>query len=621
MCGILGVVGNSASHDEKSFLGFLQTIHHRGPDDGKMWASVNRRVLLGHARLSIVDLSDHAAQPMVSVCGRYVIVFNGEIYNYQHLRQKLIEEYACKFSSSGDTEVVLAAYQMWGEKSLDFLNGMFAFAIYDQGSDQAPPSIFFARDRAGEKPFYYSLEAGIFSFGSELKALNHSNNVDLTALNFYLSLGYIPGDLCLFEGIKKLPPAHCGKFLIDSGEISIRRYWTLPINSSKNLVSGEELAEEAGSLIEDSVRLRLIADVPVGVLLSGGLDSSLITAAAAHVSSAPIETFTISIPGSKLDESSHAKKVADYFGAKHHELPLGETSLDLIDALAPFIDEPIADSSILPAWIVFGLARKEVKVVLGGDGGDELFGGYSDYLTAVQDQEAWGLVPQILLKTLSSLAQQLPAGVFGRNKISSIRGGPFQQLIWGTPYFDGRLRRNILSQDAINMLGRYLDSPEEYLLSLYKQGSNPIDCMTRTHFLSILPDDFLVKVDRASMACSIEARSPFLDHRLIEFAFGKVSSDWKVFNGEARRLERMLAKKWLPADLDINRKQGFSIPINEWLRAEGEDALMERMDGLPDVIRMDEVRKLVRGHIKGRPNGGRIFSLIMLAIAMRNAKK
>jgi asparagine synthase (glutamine-hydrolysing) len=621
MCGILGVAGKVRPHDEKSFVDFLRLINHRGPDDSKIWASADRRILLGHARLAIMDLSDYAAQPMVSECGRYVIVFNGEIYNYKFLRQKLTEECPYNFFSSGDTEVVLAAYQIWGEKCLNFFNGMFAFAIYDQGSDEVLPSIFFARDRSGEKPFYYSLEAGAFSFSSELKALNHGGIVDLTALNFYLSLGFIPSDLCLFEGVKKLPPAHCGRFLINSGEISIWRYWSLPINRQNNLISGEELVEESGKLIEDSVRLRLLADVPVGVLLSGGLDSSLITAAAAHVSSGSIETFTISIPGSELDESCYAKKVANYFGTRHHELPIGETSLDLIDTLAQSIDEPIADSSMIPAWIVFGLARKEVKVVLGGDGGDELFGGYSDYLTAVKDDKTWGFVPQIMLKSFSSLAQRLPAGVPGRNKISSMRGGFLQQLIWGTPYFDAGLRRNLLSKCAINQLGGNLGSPEGYLLELYEQGRDPIDCMTRTHFLSMLPDDFLVKVDRASMACGIEARSPFLDYHLIEFAFGKVPSDWKVFNGETRRLERMLAKKWLPRDLDINRKLGFSIPINEWLRAEGEDALMERMVGLPDVIRMDEVHKLVRGHIKGRSNGGRLFSLIMLAIAMRNVRK
>jgi asparagine synthase (glutamine-hydrolysing) len=621
MCGILGIASKFANQDEKYFLNFLKKISHRGPDDRNVWSSENGRVLLGHTRLSIVDLSANSAQPMLSECGRYVIVFNGEIYNYQVLRQKLINEHSCSFSSAGDTEVVLYAYKIWGEKCLEFFNGMFAFAIYDQGSVDAPPYIFFARDRSGEKPFYYSLDSDQFYFASELKAIHHIDKVNLTALNFYLSLGYIPNDLCLFEGVKKLPPAHCGKFLINRGEISIWRYWALPDNCPSFSASGEELADESGTLIEDSVRLRLVADVPVGVLLSGGLDSSLITAAAAHVSSSPIETFTISIPGSKLDESSYAIKVANYFGTKHHELPLGEASLDLLDAFAPFIDEPIADSSILPAWIVYGLARKEVKVVLGGDGGDELFGGYSDYLIATRDQKKWGRVPIAMLNGFSLLAQKLPPGLFGRNKISSMRGGPFQQLIWGTPYFDDGLRRNLLSDAAINQLGNSLNAPEEYLLSLFEQGSNPIDSMTRAHFLGILPDDFLVKVDRASMACSIEARSPFLDHRLIEFAFEKVPSEWKVFNGESRRLERILAKKWLPDDLDINRKQGFSIPINEWLRAEGEDALMERMVGLPDVIRMDEVRKLVRGHIKGRSNGGRLFSLIMLAIAMRNAKR
>jgi asparagine synthase (glutamine-hydrolysing) len=403
--------------------------------------------------------------------------------------------------------------------------------------------------------------------------------------------------------------------------LKIRRYWELPKNRPDAELDGTQLAQKAGLLIEDSVRLRLVADVPVGVLLSGGLDSSLVTAAAARVSSAPVETFTIALPGSSLDEAHHAKKVASYFGTRHHVLPLDKPSLDLLDGLAPFIDEPIADSSILPSWLVFGLARKQVTVALGGDGGDELFGGYSDYTTSLADERRWGSVAPLVMHAVATAASFLPAGVRGRNRLASLRGGAFQQLIWGRPYFDSRLRRRLLKPGAAAELGAGLEAPEHFLLDLFHQGTDPLDSMTRTHFGSILPDDFLVKVDRASMAHSLEVRAPFLDHRLIEFAFGQVPSHWKVQGSESRRLERLLAKQWLPPDLDISRKQGFSIPINEWLRNEGEQGLMARMLGLPEVINLDEVRRLVLGHIAGRANGGRIFALIMLAIAMRNIQQ
>jgi asparagine synthase (glutamine-hydrolysing) len=597
--------------------GRTNRLAHRGPDGEGIWVSECGRLGLGHRRLSVLDLTETSQQPMNSLDGRYTIVFNGELYNFAELRTELMA-LGLQFSSSGDTEVLLAAYIVWGEECLSRLNGMFAFVIYDKGATPDSATLFFARDHAGEKPFYYTHTNLTFQFSSELKALDHSKQINLQSLNHYLSLGYVPGDMCLFEGVRKLPPAHCGRLDLSTGKLKIRRYWDLPKNRPNSALGGAQLAQQAGALIEDSVRLRLVADVPVGVLLSGGLDSSLIAAAAARVSSTPVETFTISLPGSSLDEAHHAKKVASYFGTRHHVLPLDAPSLHLLDGLAPFIDEPIADSSILPAWLVFGLARKQVTVALGGDGGDELFGGYSDYTTALADARRWGWLPQSVLSTMASAAAVLPAGVRGRNKLASLRRGPFQQLIWGRPYFDTQLRSRLLKAEVVSELGASLDAPEQFLFDLFNRGADPLDCMTRTHFGSILPDDFLVKVDRASMAHSLEVRAPLLDHRLIEFAFGEVPSHWKVLGSESRRLQRMLAKQWLPPNLDINRKQGFSIPINEWLRNEGEQGLMARMEGLPAMINLDEVRRLVRGHLAGRANGGRLFALIMLAIAMRN---
>ncbi len=615
MCGIAGSISLVDTAHELRL--FPERLKHRGPDASGEWRSKDHRILLSHLRLAIQDLSPLGHQPMLRDNDRFVIVFNGEIYNFEALRLKL-QLRGHVFRSTGDTEVVLAAYQEWGGQCVEHFNGMFALAILDQGSDGVPPSLFLARDRAGEKPLYYMHSQGQLVFASELKALPHGGEINLKVLNHYLALGYVPADQCLFEGVYKLPPAHCAKYNLQSGDLRLWRFWSLPANTSSASADGHALAHEAGCLIEDSVRLRLVSDVPVGVLLSGGLDSSLVAAAAARVSSRPVQTFTIALPGSPLDEAHHAKKVADYLGAEHHVLELSKPSLSLLDGLAPYIDEPIADSSILPAWMVFGLARKQVIVALGGDGGDELFGGYTDYQTSLADQNRWGFCPQAVFKATAKIAALLPAGVKGRNRLASMRGGPLQQMIWGRPYFDEQLRKRILKKDAWVQLSENETEPEEFLLSLFNSGTTDIDKMTRTHFGSILPDDFLVKVDRASMAHGLEVRAPMLDHRLIEFCFSRVPDQWKVKDGESRRLQRMLAERWLPLDLDTKRKQGFSIPINEWLRAEGEAKLMVRMETLPDVINMDEVRSLVRGHVAGRANGGRLFALTMLAIAMQN---
>jgi asparagine synthase (glutamine-hydrolysing) len=618
MCGIVGLISASSDGSGLAAIKSLNfKIKHRGPDSDDYWASSCGRIHLGHSRLSVLDLSTASLQPMKSRCGRYVIVFNGEIYNFNEIREILISK-GRDFNSTGDTEVVLTAYMEWGQDCVQYFNGMFAFAIVDQGNSQVEPSVYFARDRAGEKPLYYTADFYGLQFASELKALRHKKTINLKALNHYLALGYVPYDQCLFDGVKKLPPAHCARYDINKREIHIWKYWSLPQNSSSANADGHELAAEAGRLIEDSVRMRLLADVPVGVLLSGGLDSSLVAAAAARVSSKPVQTFTIALPGSPLDEAHHAQKVANYLGTEHHVLELSKPSLSLLDGLASYIDEPIADSSILPAWMVFGLARKQVTVALGGDGGDELFGGYTDYRTSLADQNRWGFCPRFLYKATAKIATQLPAGVKGRNRLSSMRGGPLQQMIWGGPYFDEQLRKRILSKDAWVQLSESETEPEEFLLSLFNSGTTDMDKMTRMHFRSVLPDDFLIKVDRASMAHSLEVRAPMLDYRLIEFCFSQVPDQWKVKDGESRRLQRILAERWLPPDLDTKRKQGFSIPINEWLRAEGVAKLMARMEALPDVINMDEVRSLVRGHVAGRANGGRLFALIMLAIAMQN---
>ena len=367
MCGIYGLIQGDGKVDAARLARQRDLLTHRGPNDAGSWLSADGRVGLAHRRLSILDLTVAGHQPMTSRDRRFTIVFNGEIYNYRALRTEL-EKIGRTFYTGTDTEVLLDAYMVWGEACLARLNGMFAFAIHDAGNAGTPPSLFLARDRAGKKPLYYTFDGHRLEFASELKAISQRGGLSLVALNFYLALGYVPYDHCIVEGVKKLPPAHIAWLDLTTFEFRTHRYWSVPDNCPEPGVDGESLADEAGTLIEDATRLRLEADVPVGVLLSGGLDSSLVVAAAAHVSAAPVRTFTVTLPGSALDESVHARQVARYFGTEHHELALGNTGLDALDDIAPFIDEPIADSSLIPTFLVSQLTRQHVTVALGGDG-------------------------------------------------------------------------------------------------------------------------------------------------------------------------------------------------------------------------------------------------------------
>ena len=617
MCGIYGIAKRDSSVDLDVVTRQCDLLYYRGPDDVGTWVSSDGRVGLGHRRLSIIDLSSAGHQPMVSGEGNCVVAFNGEIYNFRAIRNELKQQ-GYHFQSDSDTEVMLVAYRAWGESCINHFNGMFAFVIYDRGDDVSPPSLFFARDRAGKKPFYYFFDGLEFEFASELKAISHKGEVSLSALNHYFALGYIPGELCFFEGVKKLPAAHVGRLNLNTFELNIWRYWQLPENLQNAQANGEELADEAEALLSDAVSLRMVSDVPLGVLLSGGLDSSLIAAIAAKQSLTPIKTFTLSLPGSKLDEASYAQCVANHLSTEHHVLELAMPSLGDLEEIAHLIDEPLADSSLIPSYLISKLTRQHVTVVLGGDGGDELFGGYSDYPLALVSQQRLGWIPRPLLKLISCLAGLLPAGVKGRNRLASLRGGPLEQQVWGSPYFDIALRKRLFNSDQIQQLGGRLEDPEHMLLGLFNQGKDAVDCMTRSHFGSILPDDFLVKVDRASMAVSLEARTPFLDYRLVEFAFSKIPSIWKVRGGETRRVEQILAKRFLPVQLDIKRKQGFSIPLDDWMRADKCEMVRAYMQYLPDCINRSEIERLIAGLFRGRANGARLYSLLVLGIAMKN---
>lgn len=620
MCGILGEVSLNAPADRIAAQRRLDRLRHRGPDGEGIWQSDDRRVVLGHRRLAVIDLTPGGQQPMHDASGRLTVVFNGEIYNHRALRMEL-EARGHAFRSRSDTEVLLAAWAEWGTAAPERFNGMFAFAVFDRGAPDIPARLHLVRDRAGKKPLYYLHRSSQFAFASELKAIEGPHSIDAQALNHYLALGYIPGTYCIAAGVAKLPPGHRACFDLSSGRLELTRWWALPQRQPDLSMTLTDAADRAGALLEDAVRLRMESDVPVGVLLSGGLDSSLIAAIAARTQGAPIRTFTFAQPGHPLDESIRARRIAQVFATDHHEIEVADTTLGTMEEIAPSIDEPLADSSLIPTWTVCKMARQQVTVALGGDGGDELFGGYGEYGQALTDIERLRHVPTSLLGMVARLASRLPAGVRGRNRLSALRSGPERAIIHGSPYFDRTLRQRILEPAVLAMVNRLpggLDLPEAELSSIFDTGESALDAMTRTHFGSVLPDDFLGKVDRASMAHGLEVRSPQLDTRLIEFAFGELPDALKVGPAGSRLIQRELARRLLPADIDFSRKQGFSIPIDEAMRTHGDVLFEQWLPYLPVQIRRGEVHALQSGLRSGRANGSRLYALLMLAVANRN---
>lgn len=606
MCGIVGVARVTPVEDAFPLARMRDAMAHRGPDAEGLWWSADRCVGFGHRRLSILDLSRAGDQPMLDAAGDLCITFNGEIYNFLELRAEL-EQLGHAFRSRTDTEVILAAFRQWGAAMLPRLNGMFAFAIHDR-RDQ---SLFLARDRAGEKPLFVRRTPDGLTFASELKALledpSMERRVDRTAFELYLAYGYVPGSLCIFEGVEKLEQGHAARFDLRTGDYRRWAWWTLPPSPADSNASEEELAERVEALLEDAVRHQLIADVPVGILLSGGLDSSLVTAMAAR-SGSRVRTFTISFPGhGSFDEAKHARLVADHFGTEHLELAAQPSSVSLLDRLVRQYDEPLADSSIIPTFLVSSFIREHATVALGGDGGDELFGGYPHYSRLLWQQSVRRKVPDVVARAGHAAARALPAGIRGRNFLLGLTGDPASLLGYGNVYFDAATRRTIL--------------PRGWEPSVSPRGANAngdlVDLATRLDFTTYLVDDILVKVDRASMLTSLEVRAPFLDHRLIEFAFGAVPARMKATSTERKKLLRILARRILPAGFDVTRKQGFSIPLHDWFAGQWGRRMSEVLRDPDCVFRREGVEKLLAGQNKGRSNSARLFALTVFELWRR----
>jgi asparagine synthase (glutamine-hydrolysing) len=521
------------------------------------------------------------------------------------------------FRSQSDTEVILAAYREWGADCLARLNGMFAFAIYDARQQ----TIFLARDRAGEKPLFYHRSGGVLRFASELKGLladaTLPRRIDPEALDCYLAMGYVPGERCILQGFNKLPPAHALRVDLQTGATKIWRYWQLPeleASAAHGRVDETALLDELENLLEDTVRRQLVADVPVGVLLSGGVDSSLVTAMAVRASS-KVKTFTIRFPGhGTLDETEHARLIARYFDTEHVELEAAPTTADLLPRLACQFDEPMVDSSMIPTFLVSQLVRQHCTVALGGDGGDELFGGYGHYSRLLWMRSRLGLFPRPLRQAVSLAAEHLlPVGLKGRNWLQGLGVDLENGLPLIATCFDATTRRRLMSHH-----GGWQTAAETIFKGLVPQHPEILQRATRMDFGNYLAEDILVKVDRASMLNSLEVRAPLLDYRLIEFAFGKVPLHLKATTRDKKILLKRLTSRVLPPEFDRQRKQGFSIPLADWLKGGAfRELFHEVLLDSQCIFDQRTVRELLSGQDRGRSNGERLFSLVLFELWRR----
>ena len=620
MCGIVGIASRTPV-DRPEVLGIMRdTMGHRGPDDAGLWWSADGQVGLAHRRLAVLDLTATGHQPMVDPDAHLSITFNGEIYNHRELRRELAAA-SEGFRGSSDTETILHAYRRWGTGCLSRLRGMFAFALWDDERRR----LLLARDRCGEKPLFYRLDGrGTLQFASELKALMADPDVprvlDREALEHYLAYGFVPGSQCMLRGVRKLAPAHALTWSLESGEVSCWSYWQPVIASpSGSRTPIDELADALYALLADAVRGQLVADVPVGVLLSGGLDSSLITAAAAAQAPGTLRTFTVAFPGhGRLDESRHARLVAAHFGTEHREVEAGEISPDLLPRLARQFDEPMGDSSMLPTFLLAALVRDHATVALGGEGGDELFGGYRYYAWIPRLERMRALTPAPLRRAVAAAGRALPLGVRGRQQLVGFAGDGVPSITHMDLYFDRAMRARLL-QPVLRGSAAAEPTPETAKAAACPRDLSPLRGAMVGDFRRYLPDDVLVKVDRASMLASLEVRAPFLDDRVVAFALGNVPDALLVRRSRRKILLRRLARRLLPPRFDVARKQGFSVPLARWFAGAAWSSFISGVlaDAEPRLFDRRVVQALLEGQRRGWNNAKRLFALTLFELWRR----
>ena len=606
MCGIAGFWTRNERNleaAEQSLGDMLTCIVHRGPDDHGVWADRDAGVVLGHRRLSIIDLSPLGHQPMITEDGRLAVVFNGEIYNFPELRQQLAAR-GVRFASRSDTEVLLHGYREWGEKVVDHLVGMFAFAIWDARTGE----LFLARDRAGEKPLYYATGPWGFAFASEVAALagfpEVDTEIDLDALALYLQYQYVPAPYSIYCGIRKLPPGHAMR--VRDGEMTAWRYWDpAPLAAGPRLrIDDEEAVTELEAILRTAVRGQMLADVPLGAFLSGGIDSTAVVSLMVELSTTPVRTFTIGFDVPRFDESPHADAVARHLGTDHTvEYLTAQDALELIPRLPAMYGEPFADSSALPTHLVSRTARRHVTVALSGDGGDEAFGGYNRYgyfLAALRLSRLAGPFGGMLAPALAHLPGKLGRG-------APLLGRPAKELY--------RYMVSIFEAADVRALTGHTPTFAEFERGWAAASGQPMRQRAMlTDLLTYLPEAILVKVDRAAMAISLETRAPLLDHRVLEFA---LQLPHRLVRG--KQLLKELVYRRVPRPLVDREKRGFGVPLAAWfrgtLRPLLEDTLVPARLEAAGIRDHALVRRLIDEHIAGRRDrASQLWALLVLGL-------
>ncbi|MGI9212649.1 MAG: asparagine synthase (glutamine-hydrolyzing) [Methylococcaceae bacterium] len=642
MCGIAGFLLNPTASDrnhvDDTIAKMTETLTHRGPDDSGVWVNRTAGIALGHRRLSVIETSELGHQPMLSTCERYVIVFNGEIYNHQELRRELeYTGYLAGWKGQSDTETLLAMIATRGvSATLRKLQGMFTFALWDQNNQH----LILARDRMGEKPLYYGWIDDVFVFASELKALKaypgFKGEVDRRVLSLYLRMGYVPAPWTIYQGLSKLSPAHCITLICGRKDVASENYWTAISATRKG--QREKFAGTDGEAINAldevlrrSVNDQLIADVPLGAFLSGGIDSSLIVAIMKSLSGETIKTFSIGFKESGYDEAPYARNVAAHLGTEHSELYVTpKQALEVLPLLPVHYDEPFADPSALPTFLLARLAREQVTVSLSGDGGDELFGGYNRYLWTAQIWKRFGTWSPGFRVFLSTLMMLIPPSLWDQLLNALVFMLP---PTWRLPQPGDKVHKmaNMLpARSPVAMyhsLVSHWKLPTELVINgkepptLLDSGSPPREIKSLEQYLmyldvmTYLPDNILVKLDRAAMANSLETRVPFLDYRLYEFS-QTLPLEMKIRDGQGKWILRELLYRYIPRNLIERPKTGFAVPLDSWLRGPmkkwAQELLAEKRLAQEGYLNPALIQIALKEHLSGRRNNAQALWIILM---------
>ncbi len=609
MCGIVGLINNDHNKIVKNHLinRMCEVIKHRGPDHTGVWSEGH--VGLGMTRLSIIDRSG-GFQPIYNEDKSMWIVFNGEIYNFQELRNNL-QSQGHSFYTNSDTETILHLYEEYGDNCVNHLRGMFAFAIWDKKAQK----LFIARDRLGIKPLHYFFDENSLVFGSEIKSLLKTGlvttEVDYQSLVYYFFYGYTPEPDCMFKGVKKLPPGHT--LVWENGQTKVREYWN--VNYQVDKIETEEFyIERTLEIMREAVRIRLMSEVPLGAFLSGGVDSSLVVALMAKEMSEPVKTFSIGFEDQSYDELKYARMVADKYETDHHEeIVRPDAEAVILDLINQF-DEPFADSSAIPTYYVSKMTKNWVTVSLSGDGGDELFGGYTRYRESNLSRLSHYIPASLKKIFIKTVVQNLTFSFPGINTMRYMSLTADEQIVWQYAKMLSPIHRYVFSPQMQEMIST--DPAPAFAKHL--ANTVHMDRASRMQYLdtkTYLPDDILTKVDRMSMLVSLEARVPLLDHHLVEFA-ATIPIQYKIRNGETKYLLKKIAERYLPSEVLYRPKQGFAVPIAKWLNNEwremARDLLISKRSLGRDIFNPVFLRNILDEHDSGREDRSHIIWTLMV---------